>query len=154
MTSNVLTKSTQWICINCNETRSGHQLLDSGDSLPESLSLVWQSFERGENTLCVSNEILEEYTEILQKLTDDETSEVVLSTILNSSFVYFITPYFKFNLIAADPDDNKFVDCALASGARFLISNDHHYDILKHIDYPKVDVVTINEFINLPNNNM
>lgn len=115
---------------------------------------VWQSFERGENTLCVSNEILEEYTEILQKLTDDETAEVVLSTILNSSFVCFTTPYFKFNLIAADPDDNKFVDCALASGARFLISNDHHYDILKHIDYPKVDVVTINEFINSPNDNM
>lgn len=102
----------------------------------------------------MSNEILEEYTEILQKLTDDETAEVVLSTILNSSFVCFITPYFKFNLIAADPDDNKFVDCALASGARFLISNDHHYDILKHIDYPKVDVVTINEFINSPNDNM
>lgn len=110
---------------------------------------VWQSFERGENTLCVSTEIMDEYAEILQKLTDTETSELVLSTIINSPFVRFITPYFKFNLIVSDPDDNKFVDCALAAGARFLISNDHHYDVLKHIDYPKVDVITLAEFINL-----
>ena len=92
---------------------------------------------------------MDEYAEILQKLTDTETSELVLSTIINSPFVRFITPYFKFNLIVSDPDDNKFVDCALAAGARFLISNDHHYDVLKHIDYPKVDVITLAEFINL-----
>jgi len=113
---------------------------------------IWQSFVHGDNTLCVSNEILEEYAEILQRLTDAETSELVLSTILNSPFVRFVTPYYKFNLIEADPDDNKFVDCALAAGARFLISNDHHYDILKRIEYPKVDVLTITEFIALSNN--
>ena len=100
----------------------------------------------------MSNEILEEYAEILQKLTDAETSELVLSTILNSPFVRFVTPYYKFNLIEADPDDNKFVDCTLAAGARFLISNDHHYDILKRIEYPKVDVLTISEFIALNSN--
>ena len=29
---------------------------------------LWDSFVRGENTLCVSNEIIEEYVEIMQKL--------------------------------------------------------------------------------------
>lgn len=115
---------------------------------------VWQSFDCGENILCVSNEILEEYTEILQRLTDSETAELVVSTILNSPFVELVNPYFRFNLIASDPDDNKFVDCALAAGARFIISNDRHYDILKHLDYPKVDVLTLNEFIELKNKTM
>lgn len=87
--------------------------------------------------MCVSSEILDEYAEIPQRLTDTVTAELVLSTILNSPFVRLITLYYKFNLIKADPDDNKFIDYALASNAKFLISNDHHYDILRHIDYPK-----------------
>ena len=70
---------------------------------------VWLSFERGENTMCITNEILEEYTEILQRLTDVETAEVVVRSLINSSFVEFITPYYHFNLITTDPDDNKFV---------------------------------------------
>ena len=110
---------------------------------------VWQMFERGENTLCVSNEILEEYMEILQRLTDEETAELVISTILNSPFVEFINPYFRFHLIPVDPDDNKFVDCAIAAGARYLVSNDRHYDILKHIDYPKVEALSLTEFVTL-----
>lgn len=113
---------------------------------------VWRMFERGENTLCVSNEILEEYMEILQRLTDEETAEIVVSTILNSPFVEFVHPYFRFNLIPIDPDDNKFVDCAIAAGARYLVSNDKHYDILKHIDYPKVEVLSLDEFVTLHKN--
>ncbi len=57
-----------------------------------------------------------------------------------------VTPFFKFNLIDADPDDNKFVDCAIAAGARFLVSNDHHYDVLKNTKYPRVEVISLSEF--------
>jgi len=35
--------------------------------------IVWESLVKGEHVLCVSNEILEEYLEILQRLTDYET---------------------------------------------------------------------------------
>lgn len=111
--------------------------------------LLWQSFENGENTLCVTNEIIEEYTEILQRLTDEETAEIVISTILNSPFVVFADPYFKFNLIASDPDDNKFVDCAIAAGAKYIVTNDRHYNILHEIQYPKVDVVSLEAFVKM-----
>ncbi len=107
---------------------------------------VWQSFEDGKHIMCVSNEIIEEYVEILQRLTDTETAEIVVSTIINSPFVMQVTPFFKFNLIDADPDDNKFVDCAIAAGARFLVSNDHHYDVLKNTKYPRVEVISLSEF--------
>lgn len=110
---------------------------------------VWKSFEEGDNVLCVSNEIIEEYTEILQRLIDEETAELVVSTILNSPFVVFTNPYFKFNLIKADPDDNKFVDCAIVAGAKYIVSNDRHYDVLRNISYPKVDVVSLAEFIKI-----
>ena len=71
---------------------------------------VWQSFEKGENILCISNEIVEEYTEILQRLTDEETAELVVSTLLNSPFVVFTNPYFKFNLITVDCSCHKNLD--------------------------------------------
>jgi len=77
----------------------------------------------GKNKLCVSNEILEEYIEILQRLTDNETAEYVVKTILNSPFVELITPFYHFNLITVDPDDNKFVDCAISVSSQKLAHN-------------------------------
>lgn len=100
----------------------------------------------GKNKLCVSNEILEEYIEILQRLTDNETAEYVVKTILNSPFVELITPFYHFNLITVDPDDNKFVDCAISANAYYIVTNDHHYDVLKDIDFPKVNIVNIQQF--------
>ena len=90
--------------------------------------------------------ILEEYIEILQRLTDNETAEYVVKTILNSPFVELITPFYHFNLITVDPDDNKFVDCAISANAHYIVTNDHHYDVLKDIDFPKVNVVNIQQF--------
>jgi len=37
------------------------------------------------------------------------------------------------------PDDNKFVDCYIASGAHYLITHDSHFSILKSVAFPKVN---------------
>ena len=110
---------------------------------------VWESLINGQNTLCVSNEIIMEYLEILQRLTDHDTAETIIKTIINSRFVEFVTPYYNFGLITHDPDDNKFVDCAIAANARFIVTNDHHYDILKGLDYPPIDIINIEDFMKL-----
>ena len=55
----------------------------------------------------------------------------------------------RFNLITADPDDNKFVDCAVIAGATYIVSNDRHFDELKQYDFPKVDVRKLSEFLNI-----
>ena len=65
----------------------------------------------------------------------------------NAQNVIWINKYFKWNLITEDPDDNKFVDCAIACGAQFLVSNDKHFNILKKIKFPKVDVVKAEDFL-------
>jgi putative PIN family toxin of toxin-antitoxin system len=110
---------------------------------------VWDSILSGENVLCISNEIVEEYSEILVKLTNQETANHVINAILNSPFVEFITPYYRFNMIKSDPDDNKFVDCAIAGNARYIVSNDHHYDILRNTSFPHVDVLALSDFVAL-----
>ena len=110
---------------------------------------VWDSLKRGEHILCVSTDILEEYVEILQRLTDYETAELIVKTIINSPFVELVTPYYHFEMIKADPDDNKFVDCAIASGARYVVTNDRHYDVLRQTPFPYVDVISLDNFATL-----
>ena len=108
--------------------------------------VVWESLVKGENVLCVSNEILEEYIEILQRLTDYETAELIVKTIINSPFVELVTPYYHFQMIQADPEDNKFVDCAIAANARYIVTNDRHYDVLRQTPFPYVDVIALADF--------
>ena len=108
--------------------------------------IVWESLVKGEHVLCVSNEILEEYLEILQRLTDYETAELIVKTIVNSPFVELITPYYHFQMIQADPDDNKFVDCAVVANADYIVTEDSHFNVLKTNPFPPVKVKKLREF--------
>jgi len=56
-------------------------------------------------------------------------------------------PYFHFNLISVDPDDNKFVDCAIIANADYIVSQDAHFNVLKTINFPKVNVIRIEDFL-------
>lgn len=51
-------------------------------------------------------------------------------------------------VLDTDPDDNKFVDCAIIANAKYIVTQDHHFDVLKNIEFPKVDVVNIQTFLN------
>ena len=63
-----------------------------------------------------------------------------------SMYTLKVTPYYSWNLIAADPDDNKFADCALNAGADFIVTNDRHFNVLKNIDFPKINVIDLDTF--------
>lgn len=69
-------------------------------------------------TLCVTTDILTEYAEIIGLHMGSIASESVLGIIENLPGTELITTYYRFNLLA-DEDDNKFVDCAIASNADF-----------------------------------
>ena len=108
---------------------------------------VWLSVLNGRNTLCVSNEILEEYAEIMNRLAGKTTANLILNAIVECRHVMFFTPYYRFNLISADPDDNKFVDCAIQANAHYIVTNDHHYNVLRHIEFPKVGLIKLMDFL-------
>lgn len=73
-------------------------------------------------------------------------AESVLAVIENMENLVQVSSYFKFNQIKSDPDDNKFVDCAIAANADFILTEDKHFLQLKNIGFPKVEVKTISEF--------
>lgn len=108
---------------------------------------VWQSVLNGQNTLCVSNEILFEYEEILSNFFNPQFAETVINAILENKHIVRGNPTYRFNLITADPDDIKFVDCAIQTNARYIVTNDHHYDILRQIDFPKVGIIKLMDFL-------
>ena len=110
---------------------------------------IWDSYVEGDYVLCVSNEILNEYEEILERLAGVEVSKYAIEAILNSSNTLFCVPSYNFHLIEADPDDNKFVDCAVATGATCIVTEDHHSSVLNKIDFPKIVVVGIDTFLHL-----
>ena len=110
---------------------------------------VWTDLHAGKYILCVSNEILTEYEEIIALKTNPIIAANVVQTLLNSPFVRLIDPYFQFNLIEKDKDDNKFVDCAIAANASFIVSEDSHFKILKNIPFPDVRVIRLAQFVHI-----
>lgn len=110
---------------------------------------VWDSFLNGEFCLCVSNEIVAEYHEILSRLSNNAVADSVLGVIINSPYTKFYDPYFRFNIITSDPDDNKFVDCAVVAQAKFIVTNDRHFDEVKLCSFPHIDVISLEEFSEL-----
>lgn len=110
---------------------------------------IWQAFLREEYTLCVTNEIIEEYQEVIARNINSWVAETIVTAILNRRNVIKADPHFHFNLIQADLDDNKFVDCAIATNARYIVTEDHHFNILRTISFPVVDVINIDAFLEI-----
>jgi putative PIN family toxin of toxin-antitoxin system len=108
---------------------------------------VWTDFIEGQLELCVSNEILSEYEEVLSIKTNPAFAEAIIKTLINKRNLIRITPTWRFRLIESDPDDNKFVDCAICGQSELIVSNDKHFDILKSINFPYVKVMRIQEYV-------
>ena len=106
---------------------------------------LWLSFIDGHNQLCVTTEMLNEYVEILQRETTKNFASIMLEVILNNPNTLFINIFYKFNLIISDPDDNKFIDCAIAAQAKYIVTEDHHYDVLRDLEFPKVDIIGLDD---------
>ncbi|MDX1943261.1 MAG: putative toxin-antitoxin system toxin component, PIN family [Saprospiraceae bacterium] len=107
---------------------------------------LYDAMKQGLFTLAFTNEILAEYEEQIGVFYSPSVAENVLKTLVNIPKLEKVEVYFKWNLITVDFDDNKFVDCAIACNADYIITHDKHFRILTQIDFPKVNCITINEF--------
>lgn len=88
-----------------------------------------------------------EYEEIIGKHLGEDLAKNILQLIENAPNVRWITKYYKWNLIKNDADDNKFVDCAIAGDAKFLVSDDKHFNVLKDISFPLVSLLKAADFL-------
>ena len=110
---------------------------------------VWNDLRSGSICLCVSTEIMNEYEEILEQKVSAEFAAVVMKQILGFPCLKRVAPTYFLQLIEADPDDNKFVDCAFCGEAELIVTNDTHFNILTTIPFPKLVVIKLQDFMKL-----
>ena len=107
---------------------------------------LWRDFINGAYRLYVTNDIIDEYEEILSAKTTPHIAKLICEIILRAPNTVMLDAHFRWRLIESDPDDNKFVDCAIHSNAKYIVSQDKHFGILRDIDFPKLDVIDIDTF--------
>jgi uncharacterized protein len=112
---------------------------------------IWKSFINEEFFICVSTEILLEYEEQLVTRYSELFSGITLNLLAEAPNVLQISTPFTWNLITTDPDDNKFVDAAIAGKADYIVTHDKHFEVLKKISFPKVHTITTTELLQLLN---
>lgn len=110
---------------------------------------VYQHLISGRFTLCINNDILLEYEEIVQRKYGANNCIMFLHLLSELPNVVYVYNFYAWNLIEKDQDDNKFVDCAINNGCDYLVTEDSHFDILKTIKFPAVNVIDTTTFSNL-----
>lgn len=105
---------------------------------------IIQAFLNKDFTLVVTHEILLEYEEILRIKYHGAAVDNFLRSINDSENVEMVEVYFQWQLLQ-DPDDDKFVDAVIASGADYLVSEDRDFKLLQNIDFPKVAVLRLDD---------
>ncbi len=110
---------------------------------------LYQALQEEQYHLLISQSIILEYEEIMADHMGLESAANVIAFLRTAPNVHFVTPHFHWHLLDADPDDNKFADCAIAGRADCIVTHDHHFDVLKRTAFPFVKVVTIDAFQHL-----
>lgn len=110
---------------------------------------IWRKYVDGKYTLCITTEILAEYEEILTEKMGSEIANNVIAAILDLPNTKMVQVFYHLRLITSDPDDDKFVDCAFKANARYIVTEDRHYNVLKQTPFPFIDVIDIDEFIKI-----
>jgi putative PIN family toxin of toxin-antitoxin system len=112
---------------------------------PRKIIDLWKS---GEITLCLSKPIIDEYIEVLRrlKLQNEKEIEELLNLFAHGYHVVFTATTPDLYIVEEDPDDNMFIECAVALKAKFIISGDIALQAIR--DYMKIKSVSPSEFLN------
>jgi uncharacterized protein len=104
---------------------------------------IFQSLINGKFDLAFTTEILAEYEEIISDKYSISVAQNVIRTLLLLPNTIRTTVYYNWNLIQNDEDDNKLVDCAVASNSDAIITHDKHFNVLKSIPFPSVNIMDV-----------
>jgi len=96
--------------------------------------------------LHVTTDILLEYEEKITDIFSQEAAELIVGAFSLLDNVKKTDVHYHLNLITSDPDDNKFIDCAFAGNVHFLVTEDKHFNLLKEIAFPSINVISLAQF--------
>ena len=111
---------------------------------PKQIIDLWK---KEEITICINKEILQEYMEVLARLglsSEPEFEELINLFKKKVNMLFFPnTP--SIDGVCDDPDDNKFLECASAADAAYIISGDKH--LLKLKQFKEIKILNPKDFL-------
>jgi putative PIN family toxin of toxin-antitoxin system len=108
---------------------------------------ILNAWRNGVIKLVISQDILSEYRRVGEAFSDEFPSidlRPILDLVTIEAELYVAEDLPE--PLCSDPDDDKFVACAIASGSRIIISGDKH--LLKVSGYHNIEILKPREFIN------
>ena len=111
---------------------------------PRKIIDLWKE---GRISLCVSKNILDEYIEVLQRigLGDGREVEELLSLFAKGFNILFTTKTPKIKAVRDDPDDDKFIECAVGLKAEVIITGDKALKAMN--EYIGIKILTPQQFL-------
>ena len=107
---------------------------------------ILDAWRNGKIDIILSEDIFAEYQRVAKELSR-QFKEVDISAVLDLITVnamWIEAPQLPFN-VSADPDDDKFISCALASKSKLIVSGDKH--LLAVSGYRRIAIVKPSAFI-------
>lgn len=108
---------------------------------------IIEAFNKRLYSLVATTPVFLEYEEILSTKANPSVAKNVIAALLEAKNVIPVDIYFQWNCISVDIDDNKFIDAYLNGEADYLVTNDVHFDVVKSIDFPPVNIISADEFL-------
>jgi putative PIN family toxin of toxin-antitoxin system len=111
---------------------------------PKKIIDLWKN---GELLICLSKSILDEYVEVLQEmgLKNGGELEELLSLFGRGFNILFTTKTLKLKVVKKDPDDDKFIECAVALKADVIITGDR--EVEKINEYMGIKILSPRNFL-------
>ena len=107
---------------------------------------ILEAWRDGKIQMVISPEILDEYRRVGEILTEEHPAidlEPILEYVIHNAVVFSAPPLSE--RVCDDPDDDKFLACALASGSNLVVSGDRH--LLKVTGYQNIEVLKPRYFL-------
>lgn len=111
--------------------------------VPKQIIDQWKT---GQLTLCLSADIIEEYVRVLQRMKLSEQKIQSLTRLFSQGHhCIFTSTTPSLNIVHDDPDDNKFIECAVALDCKLIVSGDKHLKAIKQ--YIDIQILSPGQFI-------
>ena len=107
---------------------------------------VIERWKRGEITLCVSRDLIDEYVEVLNRLgLQPDLIHELLELFASGYNLVFTASTSPLQVMKHDPDDNMLFECAVELEAKVIVTGDKAVQSVGR--YMNVDVLTPTEFL-------
>lgn len=108
---------------------------------------ILEAWRDGKIQLAVSPDVLDEYKRVGEILGEDHPGvdlKPIFEYVIHHAEVYAASPLPE--TVCSDPDDDKFLACALASESTVIVSGDKH--LLEVSGYQNIEVLKPRDFVN------